>query len=66
MLSATHKSELVRGGNSDNGKKEREDYMPPSINADRQLLFSKGDVGIIYQVLRIVKSGNVVSFPQLR
>ena len=40
--------------------------MPPGIDADRKLLFSKGDVGKILQILGIVESGDVVSFTQLR
>lgn len=40
--------------------------MPPGIDADRNLLFSKGDVGIILQIMCVVESGGVVSFMQLR
>ena len=40
--------------------------MPPGIDADRKVLFSKGDVGKILQILGIVESGDVVSFTQVR
>jgi hypothetical protein len=40
--------------------------MPPGIDADRQLFFSKGDVGIIYHIFKIIKSRDVVSFLQVR
>lgn len=39
--------------------------MPPSIDVNRELLFSESDISVIVYVLSVVETGNVVSFVEM-